>query len=76
MVVDAKATGENIKALMDKNNLTVTDVRKACCLATSQAVYKWIWGVNLPTLDNLIVLAKLFNCKMDDIIIRDVAQFG
>lgn len=67
--VDIKATGENIKALMDKNNITVSYMAESCGLTTKQAVYKWIWGAALPTLDNLVAIAKLFNCSMDDIII-------
>ena len=67
--IDIKATGENIKTLMDKNNISVSNMAESCGLATKQAVYKWIWGAALPTLDNLVIIAKLFNCRMDDIII-------
>lgn len=67
--VDIKATGENIKTLMDKNNISVSDMAESCGLTTKQAVYKWIWGAALPTLDNLVIIAKLLNCRMDDIII-------
>ena len=34
-----------------------------------QAIYKWQWGQSLPTLDNLVVLAKVFECPIHDILV-------
>jgi hypothetical protein len=34
-----------------------------------QAIYKWQNGAALPTVDNLIVLAALFNVLIDDILV-------
>ena len=41
--------------------------------------YKWQNGVSMPTLDNLIVLAAIFNVAIDDIIVVDnksIMQIG
>ena len=40
--------------------------------ATPQAIYKWQQGTALPSIDNLVVLAMVFQVKMDDIIVVDV----
>jgi hypothetical protein len=40
--------------------------------ATPQAIYKWQKGTAMPTIDNLVVLAMIFQVKMDDIIVVDV----
>ena len=67
-VIDTVATGATIKAMMKKRKLTVTDVQSKCYLQTQMAVYKWLRGDSIPTVDNLVILAELFGCKIDDII--------
>ena len=62
-------TGENIKKLMDSCGLSVKAVQEVCGFATPQAVYKWLHGTTLPTVDNLVTLADLFCCTIDDILI-------
>ena len=34
-----------------------------------QTIYNWFAGKNLPTLDNLVVLAQLLDVTMDDLIV-------
>ena len=36
-----------------------------------QAVYKWLSGRSLPTLDNFIILSKLLNTSIEDILVID-----
>lgn len=68
-VIDMVRTGCQIEKLMLENKLTVKDLQRYFNFATPQAIYKWKYGDCLPSLDNLVVLAKLFHVKMDDIII-------
>ena len=70
-MVDITATGENIKRLMVENKVTYKDIQCALCFNTPQAIYKWMRGECLPSIDNMIVLADMFNCKIDDIVIVD-----
>lgn len=70
-MVDMEATGKNIKRLIKKNNLSYRDIQKACLFRTDKAIYKWMQGRSLPTIDNLVILADLFHCTMDDIIVVD-----
>ena len=67
--IDLKATGENITRLRNASGMSVKEVQKKIGFSTSMAVYKWQYGRTLPTVDNLVRLADLFNVKMDDIII-------
>ena len=57
--IDLVRTGENIKKLRKESGLSVRDLQEILDLRTSQAIYKWQQGVSLPTVDNLIILAKL-----------------
>lgn len=34
-----------------------------------QTIYNWFSGKNMPTLDNLVVLAQVLSVSIDDIII-------
>ncbi len=65
-------TGKNIKRLLDKNDYKVSDLpNNLLPVSTTNAIYKWINGQSLPTVDNLVILAKLFDCSMDDILVLE-----
>ena len=69
--INMAATGLNITRLRKSAGLSVRDLADILGFATPQAVYKWQNGVAMPTLDNLVVLAAIFNVTMDQIIIVD-----
>ena len=68
-----RATGTHIKELMDAREVTVQDVQKAMGLAAPQAVYRWLNGSNMPSVDNLYALSRYLNVQMDDVIIEKAA---
>lgn len=67
-IIDLKATGNNIKYLIEKSNYTIKELQYKFGFATPQSIYKWIHGTSLPTVDNLVILSKILNTSMDDII--------
>lgn len=69
--IDMEATGQNITKLRKDAGLTVRDLQGMFGFTTPQAIYKWQKGTAMPTLDNLVVLAVVFNVPIDDIIIVD-----
>lgn len=69
--INMAATGMNITRLRKSAGLSVRDLADILGFATPQAVYKWQNGVAMPTLDNLVVLATIFNVTMDQIIVVD-----
>ena len=70
--INMAATGMNINRLRKSAGLSVRDLADIFGFATPQAVYKWQNGVAMPTLDNLVVLAAIFNVTMDQIIVVDI----
>ena len=68
-VIDAKKTGERIGALRDAAGLDNAAILDAMGFSTRNAIYKWLRGDALPTLDNMLILAALFGVKIDDIIV-------
>ena len=66
--IDKVRTGKQIRRIMDTLGLTVNDVQQYMGLSTQQAVYHWLNGRSLPTLDNIYALSELFRVPMDQII--------
>lgn len=62
-------TGSNIARLRRNSGLTVRDVQDVLGFSTPQAIFKWQRGDCLPTVDNLVILAKLFHVTVNDILI-------
>lgn len=67
-VVDMVKTGLRIHYLRTQLNISVRDLQSIFNFNTPQAIYKWEQGRSLPTIDNLVILAKVFNVRLDDII--------
>ena len=69
--INLVATGQNIVKLRKAAGLSVKDLQDIFGFATPQAIYKWQKGAAMPTIDNLVALAMIFQVKMDDIIVVD-----
>lgn len=67
--VDMMQTGERIAELRRKNNMTVADLQELFGFNTPQAIYKWMRGETMPTVDNLVILADAFHVSIADIIV-------
>lgn len=67
--IDMQATGANITALRKAAGLTVHDLQIAFGFNSPVAIYKWINGTALPTVDNLVILAAVLNVRIDDILV-------
>lgn len=68
-VINMTATGKNIAALRVRAGLSVKDVQEIFGFATPQAIYKWQNGTAMPSIDNLVILAAIFNVTIDEIIV-------
>lgn len=75
-VIDFKATGKNIESLRTQKGLSVIDVKKALCLASTSVIYRWQWGETLPTIDNLVGLSALFDVPIDQILVLEKQKDG
>lgn len=64
-------TGQNIAALREASGLSVKDLQNIFGFATPQAIYKWQHGTAMPTIDNLVVLAAVFQVQLEDILALD-----
>ena len=67
--IDLAQTGANIVNLRKAAGLSVADIQMVFGFNSPQSIYKWQNGTALPTVDNLIVLAALFDVLIDDILV-------
>lgn len=73
--VDMVATGMNINKLREDAALTAKDLQRIFGFAIPQVIYKWQHGVAMPTIDNLVVLARVLGVTIDEIIVtRDAVK--
>ena len=70
-IIDMVKTGQNIKKLRKEMGMSVRDLQKVFGFTTPQAIYKWQHGDCMPSIDNLFVLATLFQVHMEEIIVID-----
>ncbi len=67
--IDMIKTGENINLLRQNAGISVRELQDIFGFSTPQAIYKWQRGTAMPTIDNLIVLAKVFGVRVDDVLV-------
>ena len=71
--VDSVATGRNIDRLRIAAGMSVKDMQMVFGFATPQAIYKWIHGTSMPTIDNLVILAAMLGVTLDEIVVVETA---
>lgn len=64
--IDPVKTGENIRGAMNHKNLTVRDITLALGLSTPNAVYKWLRGDTVPSIDNIYALSLLLALSQEE----------
>lgn len=67
--INLQKTGDNITRLMKKNSLKTSKLQEIFGFENPQAIYKWRRGECLPSIDNLVILADVFQVTIDKILI-------
>lgn len=70
-IINMEKTGKNITRLREEKGMSVRELQEIFGFATPQAIYKWQRGTVLPTVDNLAILAEIFEVHIDDILIME-----
>ena len=69
--IDLALTGANIMKLRKAAGLSVHDLQSSFGFNSPQAIYKWISGRSLPSLDNFVILSRLLHTSIEDILVVD-----
>ena len=67
-LINKRETGVNLRRIMDMRGVTPKDVQEYLGLGCVQSVYRWVDGVNMPTIDNLYALSELLQVPIDAIV--------
>ena len=70
-VIDLSRKGRNIQQLRKRAGLTVRELQDYFGFEYPQAIYKWQHGECLPSVDNLLALARLLRVPMEDLLVYD-----
>ena len=68
-VIDLAETGRCIERQRRLAGLTVRDLQTYFGFEYPQAIYKWQHGECLPTVDNLLALARILRVSMEDLLV-------
>ena len=66
--IDMRETGQRITELRKEKLLSSMELAEEMHV-TPQAVYHWEYGRSMPSIDNLLHLARFFEVSMEEIIV-------
>ena len=69
--IQPEETGERIRKLLLEQGYTIRDIQGAFGFENPQAIYKWLSGKSLPSIDNFIILSRLLHTTIEDILVID-----
>ena len=69
--IQPKKTGERIKKLLLEQGYTIREIQGAFGFENPQAIYKWLSGKSLPSIDNFVILSRLLHTTIEDILVID-----
>lgn len=67
-LINKRETGVNLRRIMDMRGVTPKDVQEYLGLGCVQSVYRWLDGINMPTIDNLYALSELLQVPIDALV--------
>ena len=67
--IDIKESGKKIHTMRVNKGFTATELAAALGGITFQSIYNWETGKCLPSIDNLVWLAKVFDTTVDELLV-------
>ena len=70
-IIDVVATSKKLKSMRVQHNLSVAQLQEEFAMENPQSIYNWENPDNktLPCIDNLVILAKLYKIRIDDLLV-------
>lgn len=74
-ILDAEQTGLNIIKQIEKKGIKKYDLADMLCISVP-SIYAWKNKQQVPSVDHLVMLADVLECKIDDLIISKEVEYG
>ena len=71
VLINVAKTGERIHTLMKDRGISPNDIKRACGLTTTNVIYKWVHGKHLPSIENMVEVARLLGVTVDEILVLE-----
>ena len=70
-VIDVEATSKKLKSMRIQHDISVAEMQKLFAMENPQSIYNWENPdkKTLPCIDNLVILAKLYQIPVDDLLV-------
>ena len=69
LCISPKETGENIRKLIRESGYSVRDIQDFLGFSSPRAIYKWMEGKSVPSIDSLLILSRVLGTSMEDILV-------
>ena len=69
--IQPEQTGKRIRKLLLEHGYTIREIQGAFGFENPQAIYKWLSGKSLPSIDNFVILSRLLHTTIEDILVID-----
>ena len=67
--IDMAKTGQKIAAACRRQGITIKDLQTLFGFAAPNAIYRWLRGETLPTVDHLVILAHALKVPVDELLV-------
>ena len=69
--INMDETAKNITFVRERAGVSIKELQLIFGFNTPTSIYKWESGACLPSIDNLVILSKVLNVQIEDIIATD-----
>ena len=67
--IDKLETSKKIRNIIIESSLTIEEIADMLGFGSPRIIYYWFNGTNLPNIESLYNLSKIFKVKMDDFLV-------
>lgn len=70
-MIEKAKTGQWLRMVFAVHNLRPKDIQNYLSLSCIQTVYRWMKGINVPSIDHLYALSALTDIPLDMLVVGD-----
>lgn len=69
--INMEKTGSRIKRAIKESGYTIREIMEITGITTEQTIYKWYSGKSIPSLETQIILCKLLDLQITELLVLD-----